>query len=171
MRPTKSPLNQGIRWPYLNQPYPALKTEGRLLTNQLTSITSEASTVLVRGEYHREWSYHNYLRFVPQPWIAHSAASPLTRLILREREVNCEFHSSQTLGDPQLNGFPRGPCFMPGYTFGVVSSNNPRRHKREVDLRFLVPLVSMLLPTWRSYVVTWTFSPEAARLRGRPPRW
>ena len=135
MHPTKSPLNQGIRWPYPNRPYPALKSVGRLLTNQLTSFTGEASTVHVRGSYHRERSHCSYPCFTLRP------------------------------GASRLSISPRGPLFMPSSTFGVVYSNNPRRHKHEVNPHFLVPWTSTLLMTWRIFVVTWTLSPEASCLR------
>ena len=106
MRPTKSPLNPGIRWPYLNQPCPVRKSGGWLLTNHFTSFTSEAPTVHVRGSYHREWSYCSGPRFALRPGSSRSARSPPTLLICREREADYEFHSSPSLGDPQLMGLP-----------------------------------------------------------------
>ena len=106
MCPTKSPLNQGIRWPYLNQPCPVRKSGGWLLTNHFTSFTSEAPTVHVRGSYHRERSYCSCPRFALRPGSSRFARSPPTLLIYRERKADYEFHSSPSLGDPQLIGLP-----------------------------------------------------------------
>ena len=106
MRPTKSLLNQGIRWPYLNRPCPARKSGGWLLTNHFTSFTSEAPTVHVRGSYHRERSYCSCPRFALRPGSSRFARSPPTLLIYRECKADYEFHSSPSLGDSQLIGLP-----------------------------------------------------------------
>ena len=113
MRPTKSPLNQGIRWPYLNQPCPVRKSGGWLLTNHFTSFTSEAPTVHVRGSYHRERSHYSCPRFTLRPGPARFARSPPTLLIYREHEADYEFHSSPSLGDPQLIGLPPRTVLQP----------------------------------------------------------
>ena len=113
MRPTKSPLNQWIRWPYLNQPCPARKSRGWLLTNHFTSFTSEAPTVHVRGSYHRERSYCSCPRFALRPGSSRFARSPPTLLIYRECKADYEFHSSPSLGDPQLIGLPPRTLLQP----------------------------------------------------------
>ena len=113
MRPTKSPLNQWIRWPYLNQPCPARKSRGWLLTNHFTSFTSEAPTVHVRGSCHRERFPCSCPRFTLRPGTSRFTGSPPTLLIHREREADYEFHSSPTSGDPQLIGLPPRTVLQP----------------------------------------------------------
>ena len=148
MRPTKSPLNQGIRWPYFNQPYPAPNSGGGLLTNQLTSITTEASTVYVRGNHRREWSHYNYLRFIPRPGTFLSAWSPPARLILRLIDSHRGLNSSLDLWDPSFIFSPEElassrdpPSVLPLPTIFADTGTRPR------------PLKSALLLTWQCHDV------------------
>ena len=171
MRLTNYPLNHGIRWPYLNRPYPAPNYGGGLLTNQLTSITSEASTVYVRNLYHRDWSHYNYPRFVLRPGTSCSARSPPTRLIFHLIEAHRGFHSSSGLGDPQLFGLPPRILLHVGACLWCCFYQQPSRTQELDRPAPLTPLTLVLLLTWRSHVVTWALSPEVALRWGRHPRW
>ena len=59
-------------WLYLNRPYPTRKSGGWLLTNHFTSFTDEASTVPVRGSYHRD---HLAVAVCALPFVRDSLAS------------------------------------------------------------------------------------------------
>ena len=171
MRLTNYPLNHGIRWPYLNRPYPAPNYGGGLLTNQLTSFTSEASTVYVRSLYHREWSHYNHPRFILRPGISYSARSFSICLIFHLLEAHREFHSSSGLGDPQLIGLPPRTLLHVGICLRGCLYQQPSQTQARNRPAPLMPLTLVLLLTWRSHVVTWALSPEVVRGREGHPRW
>ena len=148
MRLTNYSLNHGIRWPYLNRPYPALNYGSGLLTNQLTSITSEASTVYVRNFYHRDCSYYNCPRFVPRPRTPWSARIPSTRLVFHLLDSHRGLNSSSDLWDPspvfspeELASSRDPPSVFSLPTIFADTGTRPR------------PLKSALLLTWQCHDV------------------